>query len=410
VNFRSATGSNGSLTQGLQHPGGFSLCGTLTYNNISSTVLNNTTVQLRQGANLMYQAVTDVNGYFEFINPEAGAYTLSANCTKPWGGGNAVDALLIMKHFVGAAPLTGLNLAAADVDISGYVNSSDGLKIMRRFVGAITSFTAGDWVFETKPVTVTWATDKLLMDLSGLCTGDVNGSYVPPNVMKEPTLFLENKGIQVMGNNQIVQVPVRLSQDLNCAALSLIMNYPADEIEIIGVEAAYDKEILQYNTIDGELRIAWYTLAPKNLSKDDALFTLILRLKNSGSSANLDFTLNAESSIADFQGEIFLNKSLHMPFLVNGNQGFSLGQNVPNPFSNVTQISYVIPEDGYVKLEVLDVIGQQIAILTDGLMSAGSHDVLLSGTDLPNGLYFYRMIVNTESQQYIQTRRMVISR
>lgn len=99
-----------------------------------------------------------------------------------------------------------------------------------------------------------------------------------------------------------------------------------------------------------------------------------------------------------------------MPVLVNGNQGFSLQQNIPNPFSGITRISYTLPEDGKVKLELLDVVGKQIAVLEEKAVSSGTHTYTFSGNELPNGVYFYRMSVSTASQQYSQTKRMVISR
>jgi hypothetical protein len=133
-----------------------------------------------------------------------------------------------------------------------------------------------------------------------------------------------------------------------------------------------------------------------------------MKLKSAVSALN--FNLTAETSIADYNGVAFDGKSLNMPVLVNGNQGFSLSQNIPNPFANMTQISYTLPEDGQVKLELLDVVGKQIAVLEDKNVAAGTHTFNFSGNELPNGVYFYRMNVSTEAQQFSQTKRMVISR
>ena len=99
-----------------------------------------------------------------------------------------------------------------------------------------------------------------------------------------------------------------------------------------------------------------------------------------------------------------------MPVLLDSKQGFSLSQNVPNPFTQLTQISYVLPEDGNVKLELLDMIGQQLSVLEENQVKAGAHTFNFSGNSLPNGVYFYRMNVTTGSQTYSQTKRMVISR
>ncbi len=407
VDYLSASGSNGYINQGLQHPDGVvSLCGTLTYDNVFATVLNNTGVQLKSGNLVVADAVTDANGYYQFNNPAQGSYVLNGVCTKPWGSVNATDALLMLKHFTGSAPLSGLRLEAADVDGTGYVNAADGLVAMKRFVNITNSFVTGDWAFENPMVDFAGA--NMVVDFKGICFGDVDGSYLPPYIKPEPTIFLENQGVQVLNAGQVVTVPIRVSQAMSAAAVSLIMNYPANALEILDVQAAYNNQSLVYNAAGNELRIAWYTLQPKMLGKDEVLLNVTMKLTQAV--ASLNFNLNAETSIADYNGVTFSDKSLNMPVLVSSNQGFSLSQNVPNPFSAITQISYTLPEDGSVKLELLDVVGKQISVLEDKAQAAGSYTYTFSGNELPNGVYFYRMSVSTESQQYSQTRRMVISR
>jgi hypothetical protein len=409
VNFISATGASGSVTQGVQHPGGgFSLCGTLTYDNVAGTAMNNCTVQLKQGNVVVYETTTDANGFYSFSNPVSGSYVLSALTTKPWGSVNATDALLIGKHFTEITLLSGLKLDAADVNASNYVNSSDGLGVLKRFAALQNSFPAGDWMFNHPVVVIDGV--NLVVDFKGICVGDVNASYTPPSVKLEPTLFLENRGVQTIENQQIVRLPVTLNQALNCAAVSLVMNYPVNALEILSVEAAYDNSTLVYNTIGDALRIGWYSLQPKEINKDEVLMTLTVKLRNAANYVDLNFGLNAESSIADYSGVAFTNKSLSIPSLVSSLQGFTLSQNIPNPFTSTTQISYVLPADGSMKLELLDVVGKQIAVLEDGQQTAGAHTYTFSGNALPDGVYFYRMVVNTGSQQYSQTKRMVISR
>ncbi|MCX6271120.1 MAG: carboxypeptidase regulatory-like domain-containing protein [Bacteroidetes bacterium] len=159
---------------------GSTITGTVTYGNTANTPMTNTTVQLFNQSNVLVKsAVTDANGQYVINGVQAGNYTLTATCTKATGGINAVDALSILKHFVGMITLTGIHLKAADV--SGgipVVNSLDALMVQKRFVGLITTFPVGDWVFEVKPVAVTDVT-TYTVDLKALCTGDVNGSFIP---------------------------------------------------------------------------------------------------------------------------------------------------------------------------------------------------------------------------------------
>jgi hypothetical protein len=73
-----------------------------------------------------------------------------------------------------------------------------------------------------------------------------------------------------------------------------------------------------------------------------------------------------------------------------------LGQNYPNPFNPVTLIRYsVAGQDNIlsyrVSLKVYDVLGQIVATLVDETRAPGAYDAQWDATDVPSGLYFYRL-------------------
>lgn len=152
--------------------------GNVSYANLSHTKLNNVTVLLKSGDVIIKQAVTDNLGHFIITDFPLGDYQITAEWNHQWGGSNAVDALAVLRHFVGLTTLEGIYFQAADVNADGNVNSMDALSIARRFVGLITGFPNGDWVFENKNVTIS-GPGNYSQDLNGLCNGDVDGSYVP---------------------------------------------------------------------------------------------------------------------------------------------------------------------------------------------------------------------------------------
>lgn len=76
---------------------------------------------------------------------------------------------------------------------------------------------------------------------------------------------------------------------------------------------------------------------------------------------------------------------------------FSLAQNFPNPFNPSTEIRFSVPEAGRVTLTVHTVIGQQVATLVNGVVTAGNYSVRFSGDELASGLYFYRLQAGTTS-------------
>ena len=68
-----------------------------------------------------------------------------------------------------------------------------------------------------------------------------------------------------------------------------------------------------------------------------------------------------------------------------------LHQNYPNPYNSTTSITYEIPEDLSVKLEVFDILGQKVALLEDSVQQAGTHSVVFNSSNLSSGIYIYRL-------------------
>ena len=63
----------------------------------------------------------------------------------------------------------------------------------------------------------------------------------------------------------------------------------------------------------------------------------------------------------------------------------------PNPFADATSIRFALAEAGRARLSVWDVSGQQVALLTDGVRTAGEHEIPFDAGALPSGLYFARL-------------------
>jgi hypothetical protein len=70
---------------------------------------------------------------------------------------------------------------------------------------------------------------------------------------------------------------------------------------------------------------------------------------------------------------------------------FELAQNYPNPFNPSTSISFTLPATGRTSLKVFDALGRQVATVFDEVLTAGSHKAAFNATNLPSGLYLYRL-------------------
>jgi PKD repeat protein len=161
-------------------PAGLPVVGRLVYANNATSSLSNVVVNLKLNNTVVATDTTDALGQFNLGFRAPGSYTVEYQTAKPWGGVNATDALGINRHFGNVAPLLGLALSAADANNSGAVNSTDALMVSRRFSNIITAFPLGDWVWENFNLQLVAGGTYNNLIWKGLCTGDVNASYVPP--------------------------------------------------------------------------------------------------------------------------------------------------------------------------------------------------------------------------------------
>jgi hypothetical protein len=88
---------------------------------------------------------------------------------------------------------------------------------------------------------------------------------------------------------------------------------------------------------------------------------------------------------------------------------FGLNQNYPNPFNPTTSISFSMPKDGHVLLQVYDVTGALVKTLVDQTMRAGNMQATWDGTNLygnkvASGVYLYRMA----SDNFVAAKKMVL--
>jgi len=76
----------------------------------------------------------------------------------------------------------------------------------------------------------------------------------------------------------------------------------------------------------------------------------------------------------------------------------------PNPVRSQTLIRYQVPDDGFVKLAICDLYGQEITTLVNKKQAAGIYNVTFSADMLPAGYYFCRLTAGAHSE----TTRLVI--
>ncbi len=93
-----------------------------------------------------------------------------------------------------------------------------------------------------------------------------------------------------------------------------------------------------------------------------------------------------------------LNENLQNDMMI---ESFKLNQNYPNPFNPSTTITYQIPGNSFVRVNVYDINGQLIKELLNENQSAGEYRITWDGTNhyqsqAASGVYIYTVLCNEQ--------------
>ena len=87
---------------------------------------------------------------------------------------------------------------------------------------------------------------------------------------------------------------------------------------------------------------------------------------------------------------------------------FTVLVNYPNPFRETTRLTFDLPWQVRVHVEVTDVIGRHILTVPGHTVEAGwGKSIELNGGSLPAGLYLYRLIADSPAEQSVQVGHFV---
>jgi hypothetical protein len=134
---------------------------------------------------------------------------------------------------------------------------------------------------------------------------------------------------------------------------------------------------------------------------------------NPGNDQNSPFDWRASYAIGGSPGadDLFIEPVTVEEFMVA--ESFTLSQNYPNPFSDLTYIDYMIPDEAHVQLSVYNIVGQHVVTLVNKRQAAGLYQVMWDGADqynnkLNNGVYIYRLVIRSQFETKVITKKMMI--
>lgn len=83
---------------------------------------------------------------------------------------------------------------------------------------------------------------------------------------------------------------------------------------------------------------------------------------------------------------------------------YFLQQNFPNPFNNLTQIKFGVPQTSKVQLSIYDLTGKKVATVIDQKLSEGVYSLNVDAMNLSSGVYFYEL----RAGNIMRVKKMVV--
>lgn len=402
---------------------GGTVSGNVAYYNVASTPMNNVQVNLLQNSVVIYSGTTDISGNYAISGVCPGTYAVAFVTSKPAGGVNATDAAQLNAWGVGPQyAIEKVRFIAGDVIGPDIINSTDAARVLTHFVtsgnpafsSAWTFWNTNDMITNNVPqttqltLTVPTATSSITANFYALATGDFNRSFTPGSAKNASVidgLTLAHEGIIEVYPDEIFMLPITAGIDMNISAISLILEFPADRLEIQGVYLGSDVNIpLEYAVIGNQLRIGWQSLIHLSALTGDAVVTLkVKNLTRIEENETLSFNLYPDTlnELADENYEVIYGAVLKVEDIKGNTVGtgdIAVTEKIslsgyPNPTDGKVTLTYALPASAKVTFEISHLMGGIIRKSGGLIMPAGEHTLNIDLTTLVHGIYAVTMKV-----------------
>jgi subtilisin-like proprotein convertase family protein len=372
--------------------------------------------------------ITANNGKYQFenVNPEEN-YNLSPELKTDYLlGVSTLDLVLIQKHILGIKAFDeGYKFIAADVNRSRSITAADILRIRKAILGEADDFGTIEnaWTFvpddkdllESPNVLLEWEDNKSLLnsdynkniDWLGIKYGDINNSNDYAAASGNLEQRNENVISIIAGEQELVKkneviVDLKIENLENLSGAQFTLNFDTENLEFESVEV--NEELMSVSDLglsqseNGKIAVSW--IKPESdITLADKMFTVKFRAINDGKISD-NIYLNDDIAKSEAYNNEYQVMDLRMNF--RNENGYSLYQNIPNPFRNETTIFFDMPKSGSATIEFFDLTGKIIDKIA-GYYQYGTNHVNVKFDDSVNGVIYYRL----QSNDYTETMKML---
>ena len=333
---------------------------------------------------------------------------------------SSYDAALLLRHIIGVDTLSEYQQIAGDVSGNEGLSSYDASLIVQYAVYIIDHFPVDDWGFvpESRSYTLL-VSDQHNQNYVGILSGDVSGNWSSSTkaITLTPIVSVWVPDTACTpGDTVIVPIYVSNVTELGVISASITLTFDTNAVRAFDAslgDIASSDWLIQSNAKPGQIVIAMAGAISLSGTGELVKIPFIIDL-----TAGMDITIHIERCQFN-EGGIRTDLQDGKISIVTGIEEYSdktipvtyeLSQNVPNPVTDgITIISYGLPTESNVSLEIYNLTGQLIRTLVNEKQRPGRYTVHWDGKDdtgksVAPGVYFYCI----EAGAYKLTKKMVL--
>jgi len=392
-------------------------------------------VNITIGGYEMAPEVTGADGAFMFEEiPLDGNYMITPEKNDdPINGITTFDIVLLSKHILGLQSLDSpYKLIAADINHSGTISAYDMVLLRQLILGLKHDFSNNtSWRFidatyefldPTNPFDENYpevyeikdlAADRMFLDFVAVKVGDLNNTAAVNQLQTvESRNTTQALTIQIAEQEkkagEMVTIDFRASNFQSILGYQFTLDFNGNDLKFEQIKMGKETSFENFNLSmiqRGIITTSWNKSKPIDLDEDEVLFSLVFEAKREMRISEA-VTISSDVTIAEaYTGtEEVINVHLEVftPYITS--EGFTLYQNVPNPFTGETTIGFELPTASTTTLTLFDMSGKTVMV-QKGEYAKGYNQIVIDGKVFDKqGMFYYQL----ETNQGIETKKMIL--
>ncbi len=319
--------------------------------------------------------MTENDGHFMFeeLNGNEDYMLMPTKNDDHLNGVSTLDIVLIQQHILGISELDSpYKMIAADVTDNQKITAGDLVEIRQLILGVITEYNtnhswrfvdaeeqfvdpSSPWPFTEQIMINDITLDEMYHDFVAVKIGDVNDTAIVDFGDDADTRNAQSVDFILEKEDNVIHIIP--AEDMSLFGFQFTLDF-GNAIELRSI----DSDVVQWQSSNanvssqdaGLVMLSWNDIELNQFQAGKPILSVTL-----ASLTDEKVNINSQITKAEAYGENLEVYNINSTWM-DSDSGFEVFQNRPNPFSQSTLVSFMLPEDDMVRLEIFDVNGKII--------------------------------------------------